>query len=248
MYFTHFPALSKTLKLLASFEDCQHDRTAKQFNDLVKSTGTKPLPVHETVEISPHLIYLCLNVLADTIRLKCPYTEKHSQRVRQISLQIADHMNLSLTEKNDLGHAAVLHDLGKLVIPQSILTKPTLLNREEWAMIYRHPIISESIASQFSFLSGTLPAIRHHHERYDGCGYPDGLKGEDIPLPARIIAVADAYDAMTNTRPYRKAMPQIKALTILQEEGYKQFDPHITHAFVYSQSRLSTGQCYVAEK
>ncbi len=145
--------------------------------------------------------------------------------------EIAGTMSLSPLQTFVTRRAGILHDLGKLVILDSILHKPGRLTKEEYALITRHPLVAYKILKPLRFLAQEADAIKYHHERFDGKGYPDGLRGEEIPLPARIVTVADSFDAMTSTRPYRSALPQDVALAeILRGKGV-QFDPRVIDAF-----------------
>jgi len=131
-----------------------------------------------------------------------------------------------------LKSCGLIHDIGKIGINESILQKPSKLTKNEYAEVKTHPVIGENVVKHVRFLKKGLPIIRHHHERYDGKGYPDGLKGEKIPLLARIIAVADAFDAMTSDRPYRKAFSPQEAIEKLKENAGTQFDPQIVKIFI----------------
>lgn len=144
-----------------------------------------------------------------------------------ISLNLAAVLGFTAPELKILYYAAILHDIGKLLVPEHILKKPGKLTKEEWKLIYSHPVASEEIVRLNTSLTHPLSSIRHHHERYDSSGYPDGLKGNSIPFAARIIAVADAFDAMTSTRPYNNAKSITVALKILKEEAGTQFDPSV---------------------
>ena len=157
--------------------------------------------------------------LSATVDARDAYTAGHSRRVQQLALAIGRELGLSQPELELLGHAALFHDIGKLGIPDAILLKPASLTDEEWAIMASHAAEGASIINRLGFLSDAVPAIRHHHERFDGQGYPDGLAGEDIPLGARIIHVADAFDSMLTTRVYRPARPAHEALAELQRHG-----------------------------
>lgn len=144
--------------------------------------------------------------MALTLEARDPYTRGHTERVAQFARQIALQMNLPQEERDTIDIAARLHDIGKLAISNEILLKPDVLTPSERAEIQRHPTKAVEMLRFLDFLKDALPIIEHHHERYDGKGYPSGLKGEKIPLGARILAVADAYDALTSERAYRPAM------------------------------------------
>jgi HD-GYP domain-containing protein (c-di-GMP phosphodiesterase class II) len=168
--------------------------------------------------------------LANSIDSKDSYTRGHSQRVSDLSVEIGREMGLSEQELKQLRYGGILHDIGKIGIVESILCKQSRLTDEEMAVMREHPAIGDQIIKPVSFLEPVRTCVRHHHERWDGTGYPDKLKGEDIPLVARIVACADTFDACTSTRPYQKAMPLEKAVEILQNLSGKQLDPAVVEA------------------
>lgn len=175
---------------------------------------------------------------ADTIRglvaaieAKDPYTRGHSERVSKYSVAIAGAMGLPWTRIEQLELASLLHDLGKIGIGQRILVKPGRLSPDEFAQIRRHPEIGAEIIGAVPFLSGAVPAIVHHHERYDGRGYHTGLSGDTIPMDARILAVADCYDAMTSDRPYKQVLEHSQAVEELRAGSGSQFDPFVVSVF-----------------
>lgn len=173
-----------------------------------------------------------LEVLADIIDARDKYTYAHSSRVADYSKKIAQEMGLMTEEINEIETAGKIHDLGKIEIDDSILRKGTKLTDEEFAIIKRHPEIGYKILSKLRpYRKGSLYVL-HHHERYDGKGYPSHLAGSDIPLGARIITVADSFDAMTSDRPYRKAMSQSEAVEELKRCSLTQFDPEVVKAFI----------------
>ncbi|HEY4977317.1 MAG TPA: diguanylate cyclase [Gaiellaceae bacterium] len=163
--------------------------------------------------------------LSATVDARDSYTAGHSRRVQRLALAIGRELKLSDAELDLLGHAALFHDIGKLAIPDSILLKPARLSLEEWGVMRKHADEGARIIERLGFLADAVPAIRHHHERWDGSGYPDGLSGEDIPLGARIIHVADALDSMLTTRIYQAQRPVEEALEQLQSGAGKQFCP-----------------------
>jgi diguanylate cyclase (GGDEF)-like protein/putative nucleotidyltransferase with HDIG domain len=168
--------------------------------------------------------------LSATVDARDSYTAGHSRRVQQLALAIGRELGLSQAELDLLGHAALFHDIGKLAIPDVILLKPASLTRDEWSLMQRHAEEGARIIDRLGFLNDAVPAIRHHHERFDGTGYPDRLAGEDIPLGARIIHVADALDSMLTTRIYRAARPAAEALQELRESAGTQFCPRCVGA------------------
>jgi len=177
---------------------------------------------------------LILFTIAKIIELRDFHTEKHIERVTQNAIEIAKRMELAEEMLEDLRKGGRLHDIGKIAIPDRILLKNGKLSPEEFEIVKKHVIFGEEICRPLSSLRGALPIIRHHHERWDGKGYPDGLKGEEIPLLARIVAVADAFDAMINDRPYRKALSKEKALKILRTGAGTQWDPEIVEIFFHA--------------
>jgi diguanylate cyclase (GGDEF)-like protein/putative nucleotidyltransferase with HDIG domain len=168
--------------------------------------------------------------LSATVDARDSYTAGHSRRVQKLALAIGRELGLSEAELDLLGHAALFHDIGKLGIPDSILLKPARLSLEEWGVMRRHADEGARIIERLGFLADAVPAIRHHHERWDGGGYPDGLEGEEIPLGARIIHVADALDSMLTSRIYQAPRPVEEALAQLRGGAGRQFCPRCSRA------------------
>jgi len=171
-----------------------------------------------------------IRALAAAIDAKDPYTKGHSERVAEMSVALAQELNLSDREIENIEYTALLHDIGKIGIDDRILGKKGSLTNEEFDKIKEHPIVGAKIIEPIDFLKNSYWAIYHHHERYNGDGYPDGIKSENIPILARIIAVADAYDAMGSDRPYRKKLNKDKILKELKDQSGKQFDPEVVKA------------------
>ena len=167
-----------------------------------------------------------------TLQAKDEATENHSRRVSNYATAIASRLSLPEQEIENIRLAALLHDIGKVGTSESILSKPSRLTQEERDQLRLHPLVATSILEPIAPLKGATAYIRHVHERYDGNGYPDGLEGEEIPLGARIITVADAFDAMTSERPYRPALETEAVLIHLRKEAGKQFDPLVVEAFL----------------
>ena len=172
-----------------------------------------------------------LNALARTVDAKSPWTAGHSERVMQMSLQLGKTMGLSTDQLDDIHSAALLHDIGKIGIPVSILDKKDPLTDDEFDKIRTHPSLGARILDPIASYRRLIPIVEQHHERYDGKGYPKRLAGEAIHVSARIMAVADAYDAMVSDRPYRRGMPLQKVRRIIREESGRQFDPEVVKAF-----------------
>ncbi|HEY3316146.1 MAG TPA: HD domain-containing phosphohydrolase [Bacillota bacterium] len=168
---------------------------------------------------------------ADAIEAKDPYTRGHSERVTAYALKIAEAMGLSGKDRDVLSLAGRLHDVGKVSVDTAILNKPGALTEEEYAAIRRHPEIGADMTRFILTSESAVSLVKHHHERYDGTGYPGGLRGDAIPLLTRILSVADAYDAMTTDRAYRQAYPHSLALLKLKDEAGRQFDPEVIAAF-----------------
>src|SRR6202047_3819213 len=156
--------------------------------------------------------------LALTIEAKDPYPEGHCDRLSKYSVALGEKLGLPQDLRVALRRGGLVHDIGKLSVPEHILLKPGPLTPEERIIMQQHSIAGERICSPLRSFRQVLPIIRHHHEKWDGSGYPDGLKGERIPLTARILQVTDVYDALTTDRPYRKALPKEEALAIMREE------------------------------
>lgn len=159
-------------------------------------------------------------------------TARHVEYVAQIAKKIAKEMGLSPQQINDVYHAAILHDLGKIGINPKVLLKKGKLSKKEKEVVKAHPWLGAEILREIHALKGAIPAILYHHERWDGTGYPLGLKGEEIPLSARIVALADVYAALTSRRPYRKAYSQKKAIQMIKKEKGKAFDPKVVDTFL----------------
>lgn len=173
-----------------------------------------------------------IHTLNKTIEAKDPYTSGHANRVEEYSVFLAETIGLSEERIRNIKSAAVLHDIGKIAINDNILNKSTKLTAEEYSEIIKHPSIGADIISKMDFFKDIKGIVRYHHERYDGKGYPDGLKGEDIPLEACILSIADSYDAMTSSRPYRDALDKSIALKEIEDNAGTQFHPQLARIFV----------------
>ena len=174
-----------------------------------------------------------LFALAQTVEQRDVYTGQHCQRLAVASVMLGEALGLSHADLTALYRGGYLHDIGKISIPDAILFKQGLLSEQEWEVMRSHPIRGEEICQPMKSLWPVLPIIRNHHERWDGSGYPDGLAGEDIPLLARILQVADIYDALITERPYKPALPQEQAFALMEEEvrrGWR--DPELVPLFV----------------
>lgn len=175
--------------------------------------------------------YQTIRALAQVLEARDSYTRGHSERVARYARGTGEVLGLDRKTLQVLEQASLLHDIGTIGVRDSVLHKPGALDDEERVAIERHPTIGDDILHPVVFLREALDIVRHHHEHWDGTGYPAGLKGEDIPLVARIVAVADAYDAMTSNRPYRHAIPRQEALAEVRRKAGIQFDPAVVEAF-----------------
>jgi len=173
-----------------------------------------------------------LFALARSIEGKDPYTGGHCERLAEYSASLGQHLDLPDEQITALRRAGVVHDIGKIAIPDSIILKPTGLSRDEWKLMREHPVVGERICAPLKSFRLVLPMIRHHHEKCDGSGYPDGLRKDAIPVTARVLQVVDVYDALTTDRPYKKAFSITDALQTMKEEVAKGWwDPHIFDQF-----------------
>jgi putative two-component system response regulator len=170
--------------------------------------------------------------LARSIEGKDPYTHGHCERLAEYSASLGEHLGLPEDQITALRRAGVVHDIGKIAIPDSIILKPSGLTPDEWKLMKEHPVVGERICAPLKSFRSVLPIIRHHHEKCDGSGYPDGLAGEAIPITARVLQVVDVYDALTTVRPYKPAFSTAEALQTMKQEVAKGWwDPKIFDQF-----------------
>jgi putative nucleotidyltransferase with HDIG domain len=199
----------------------QNDDLEYRSRDLLDSTRQLEETLLETIA-----------TLNAAVEARDPYTAGHSQRVRRVALAVGRELGLPVRQLGALGTAALFHDIGKIGMPDAILTKPDTLSASESAIMREHVSRGAEIVSRIASFHDSVPAVRHHHERWDGLGYPDGLAGEEIPLEAAIIGLADAWDAMTTDRPYASALELHDALREIREGRGKQFNPAVVDAFL----------------
>ena len=188
--------------------------------------------VHKQTHRLRHTFFSAITSLVRTLEARDSYTSGHSLRVCKYAKQLANYIGLDEQDKKRLSLAAKLHDIGKVGLAEGILNKPAKLSDNEFDQVKEHPVIGERILRPIIRNRVVLSAIRSHHERFGGGGYPDNLRGEQIPFLARMITVADCYDALTSSRAYRGALSQEAALDILQAGMTSQFDPHLVPPFV----------------
>lgn len=195
--------------------------------------------LHESLEES----YLgTVLALAKAMDARDTYTNGHSDRLANLALAVAHAVGMSAEDQEALRLAARLHDIGKIGVPDAILLKPAALNEDEWKAMRRHPVTGADIIQPVRQLRQAAPLVRHHHERFDGTGYPDGLSGEAIPLGARVLAVVDAFSAMTDNRVYRKGLPRAEVLAELKRCAGTQFDPKLVEIFLGLEPQFASGQ------
>jgi len=197
-------------------------------NQQLTATNHKLQESLSALDESQNIIF----TLALALESKDSYSHGHSERVTDYALELAKFLGLNELDQVNIYRASILHDIGKIGIPDAILNKPSPLTKKEWSVMKSHPERGETICSKLNFAREILPIIRHHHERYDGKGYPDGLQGEFIPFLARIISIADTADAITSSRPYRSAGTFEQVLEELQKGSGTQFDPTLVTAFI----------------
>jgi cyclic di-GMP phosphodiesterase len=207
--------------------------------DLLAVVNARLLRVLEVEVAQIGRAYLeTVNVLANTIEGRDSYTHGHVERVAAYSRPLAEALGWAPEHLRTLEFGARLHDIGKIVVPDSVLNKPSSLSHDEWTIMKQHPAAGARILREISHLQVTLPYVLFHHERWDGSGYPHGLKGKDIPIEGRLLAVADVYDALTTARPYHPARNSYEVCQFLQTNAGRLFDPNLVDIFI----RLITGR------
>lgn len=238
------------LGLMILFYETDRDDLVTEDHNLVSAIAGQAAVAMENASLYEDLelsYFSTVKALARAIEVKDPYTYGHSERVTEYAIAIAGKMGLEEWEMRNIKYAAALHDIGKLGIAPHVLNKPGALSEEEFIHVKTHPQMGDSIIEPVSFLREPRSIILHHHERYDGRGYPDGVKGKEIPLGARILAVADAFEAMMSDRPYRKALALSEAVKEIKANSGTQFDPEIVAAFVAALEKGDVGAEVEAE-
>jgi putative nucleotidyltransferase with HDIG domain len=205
-------------------------RTSKK-NNSKKSHPRNEQPI-DIAELLEKTHFETIMAFSEALEARDQYTAGHSRRVMEYSKGIGQRMKLDKTDIEDLKRSALLHDIGKIGIPDIVLNKKTKLTDEEYTTIKSHPATGAAILKYIRAFKDLVPAVYHHHERFDGEGYPEGVKGTAIPLHARIIAIADTFDAMTSSRSYRNALSFRSALSELERNKGVQFDPDIADIFI----------------
>lgn len=206
---------------------------------LSRAQEIKIVQLHQAYESS-------LTALANAIDVRDPYTRGHVERVTSYAQILAKEMGCNDRLLEQIRFGSILHDIGKIVIQDEMLLKPTPLTSEEWSYMQRHPITGAEMIKDIPYLAPAAPIIRHHHERWDGRGYPDQLKGEEIPLGARIVAVADSFDAMTIDRPYRRGRSLDDAYAEIIQCSGNHFDPLVVNTFLKAWKQNAIQDIYVS--
>jgi HD-GYP domain-containing protein (c-di-GMP phosphodiesterase class II) len=201
---------------------------ARQLADQVAVAISNARLIEELDELNWGTLY----ALARAIDAKSHWTAGHSERVTELALRIGQAMGLNQKQLDDLHRGGLLHDLGKIGIPPEVLDKAGKLTDEEYQLMREHVRIGARILEPIEAYAGIIPVVLHHHEYYDGSGYPDGLSGDDIDLGARIFTVADHYDALISDRPYREGLPQETVIGFIKEDSGTKFDPKVVEAFL----------------
>jgi len=204
---------------------------ARELGDLYRLERARSAELERVLASLQDTYIATMKSLAQVIEAKDRTTRGHLDRTQTYGLALARRVDPSLATE-ELGYGFFLHDIGKVGIPEQILCKRGPLSAEEWDVMRTHPLVGAQIVAPIAFLRGAVDLVRHHHERFDGTGYPDGLRGEEIPLAARVFSVADSFDAMTSDRPYRGAMGIERALAEIEGGAGSQFDPEVVRIFV----------------
>jgi HD-GYP domain-containing protein (c-di-GMP phosphodiesterase class II) len=226
---THLRDSEKTGELSPNFHTTS---STKEVNHLAEALNRAAGSVRESQQSLEDAYLQFVETMAQALDARDSYTAGHSHRVREYSLAVAQIMGLTPRQVEIIHFGADLHDIGKIGVPDAVLQKPGRLTLEEFELIKQHPQIGKKILGKVGRFENYLPIVELHHENHDGSGYPHGLKGNEIPLEARIVHVADVYDAITSDRAYRKAMSQYQVLEILENGAGTQFDPRVVAVFL----------------
>jgi len=205
---------------------------AREIGSLYQAERARTRELDEAMQGIKEMYVATMTSLAEVVEAKDRTTRGHLDRTHRVGLALARRIDPELAARPEVGYGFFLHDIGKVGVPESVLCKPGPLDDDEWAIMREHPAIGAQIVSPIRFLAGAVEIVCTHHERWDGLGYPLGLRGEEIPLAARIFAIADSFDAMTSDRPYRQAMPLERALDEIRGGAGTQFDPDVAGAFL----------------
>jgi HD-GYP domain-containing protein (c-di-GMP phosphodiesterase class II) len=217
----------KSLYATSRARERELEQTQERLRQAYQQSLQYAIDLRQTYRRLQQAIFQSLLGLANALEAKDPYTRGHSERVAALARRLALASGVPRPAADVIAQAGLLHDLGKIGIPESVLRKPGSLTAEEWAAMRQHPLVGAQIVAPLEFFADGAVIVRHHHERHDGSGYPDGLRGELIPLGARIVAVADVYDALTSDRPYRPRLSRSEAVRRLEEEAGRTLDARV---------------------
>jgi HD-GYP domain-containing protein (c-di-GMP phosphodiesterase class II) len=205
---------------------------AKEIGSLYQAERARSRELEEALEGIREMYVATMTSLAQVVEAKDTTTRGHLDRTHRYGMVLAERLDPELAARPEVGYGFFLHDIGKVGVPEAVLCKPGPLDEAEWTVMREHPSIGAQIVSPIRFLAGAVEIVQSHHERWDGGGYPKGLRADEIPLAARVFAIADSFDAMTSDRPYRVAMPVEQALEEVREGAGSQFDPTVVRAFL----------------
>ena len=218
---------------------------ARDLNEIYHRERTRTKQLEEALSELEESYLATVKTLAFVVEAKDTHTRSHLDRAHDYAVALAQRVAPELASDQTLRYGFFLHDIGKIGIPERVLSKPGPLTDEEWAIMRTHPVLGAQILSPVKFLHPALPIVEAHHEKWDGTGYPRGLKGEQIPLGARIFALVDAFDAMTSDRPYRRAKSFEQAVDQIAAGSGTQFDPEVVGAFVELCKDSDSGHIFV---
>ncbi|MFY9588887.1 MAG: HD-GYP domain-containing protein [Actinomycetota bacterium] len=220
---------------------------AHDLNEVYRRERARTAELEDALRELEESYLATVRTLAFVVEAKDTHTRSHLDRAHDYAVALAQRVAPDLAADQTLRYGFFLHDIGKIGIPERILSKPGPLTDDEWAIMRTHPLLGAQILSPVKFLHPALPIVEAHHEKWDGSGYPRGLRGEDIPLGARIFALVDAFDAMTSDRPYRRSLTFEQALEQISKSGGTQFDPEVVRCFVELCEDSESGRIFTGE-
>jgi HD-GYP domain-containing protein (c-di-GMP phosphodiesterase class II) len=220
---------------------------ARDLNEIYRRERARTQQLEEALSELEESYLATVKTLAFVVEAKDTHTRSHLDRAHDYAVALASRVAPELAADQTLRYGFFLHDIGKIGIPERVLSKPGPLTDDEWAIMRTHPLLGAQILSPVKFLHRALPIVEAHHEKWDGSGYPRGLKFEEIPLGARIFALVDAFDAMTSDRPYRRALSFEQALEQISRSAGTQFDPEVVRGFVELCEDADKGRIFVGE-
>jgi HD-GYP domain-containing protein (c-di-GMP phosphodiesterase class II) len=205
---------------------------ARELGSLYRAERVRSRELEHALQDVREMYVSTMTSLAQVVEAKDRTTRGHLDRTQRYGLALAARVDPELTQRPEVAYGFFLHDIGKVGIPEAVLCKPGPLTEAEWTVMRAHPTIGAQIVEPIRFLQGAVEIVQTHHERWDGRGYPQGLRGEEIPLAARVFAIADCFDAMTSDRPYRMALPFDAAYDEIVDGSGSQFDPQVVDVFI----------------